>query len=429
MISNVRNGSRAWHVSTAIVTSIPRPSFFYSEVGRQIKEVAIRQLYGWNDLLVLPDDLREFAWSAPMRDLAARIGLSDVGLKKLLTACGVPTPPQGYWNKVHAGKPVPKCPKSPARRPGETGRVRVDARFAGVLKPADPLPSQGPFASAFVPEDLDDLYAQELKAIGRIGVPKGLDRVHRALLQILKQEQRRREKIAQSRWHWDGPKFDNPLDKRRLKILSAVFMALSKRGHEADAYERDGEIHATAIVGDTRLGLEVTVVGNRAARVYGRDRSTADLPLRTPLTLRVDPDFDGKNEVSWQDDEDGTLETKIAHIAAGVIVAGEARFRRSLREAEERAEQQRILEEKRRREELAARNRKRLESLHRSGELLRQAEDIRALVARVREAIIEGSPEADVATIEAWEKWALEEADKIDPIQSGQFLAHLRPAI
>ena len=89
MISNVRNGSRAWHVSTAIVTSIPRPSFFHSEVGRQIKEVAIRQLYGWNDLLVLPDDLREFAWSAPMRDLAARIGLSDVGLKKLLTACGV----------------------------------------------------------------------------------------------------------------------------------------------------------------------------------------------------------------------------------------------------------------------------------------------------------------------------------------------------
>lgn len=387
----------------------------------------IRRPYGWNDILVLPEDLREFAWSAPMRDLAARIGLSDVGLKKLLRSCGVPTPPQGYWNKVHAGKPVPKWPKPPARRPGETGRVRVDARFAEVLRPADPLPSEGSFASAFVPEDLDELYAQELKAIGRVGVPRSLDRVHRALLQILKQEQRRREKVAQSGWQWDGPKFDSPLDKRRLRILSAVFIALSKRGHDADAYERDGEIHATAIVGDTYVGLDVSVAGkHRTVRVYGRDRPAADLPAKAPLRFRVNPDFDGKNSVSWQDDAGGTLESKIAAIVAGVIVAGEARFRRSLREAEERAEQLRILEEKRRQEKLAARNKERLESLHRSGELLRQAEDIRALVARVRQAIVDGTADLDPATIEAWEQWALSEADKIDPVRSGQITTHLR---
>ncbi|WP_287293181.1 hypothetical protein [Mesorhizobium sp.] len=49
-----------------------------------------------NDILVLPDDLIAFAWSAPMRDLAAKLELSDVGLKKLLTRCGVASPPQGY---------------------------------------------------------------------------------------------------------------------------------------------------------------------------------------------------------------------------------------------------------------------------------------------------------------------------------------------
>ncbi|WP_246680604.1 hypothetical protein [Mesorhizobium sp. B2-4-13] len=48
------------------------------------------------DILVLPDDLIAFAWSAPMRDLAAKLELSDVGLKKLLTRCGVASPPQGY---------------------------------------------------------------------------------------------------------------------------------------------------------------------------------------------------------------------------------------------------------------------------------------------------------------------------------------------
>ena len=89
----------------------------------------MRHVYGWNHILVDPDELREFAWSAPMRDLAAKVDLSDVGLKKLLASFGIVTPPQGYWNKMHAGKAVPKCPKAPPRRPGEIGRVRLDETF------------------------------------------------------------------------------------------------------------------------------------------------------------------------------------------------------------------------------------------------------------------------------------------------------------
>ncbi len=60
------------------------------------------------DFIVTPDQLWDFAWSAPMRDLAAQVGLSDVGLKKLLRSHGISSPPQGYWNKLRAGKPVPK---------------------------------------------------------------------------------------------------------------------------------------------------------------------------------------------------------------------------------------------------------------------------------------------------------------------------------
>lgn len=133
-------------------------------------------VYGWKELLVLPDDLIAFAWSAPMRDLAAKIGLSDVGLKKMLRSHGVITPPQGYWNKIHAGKPVSKRPKAAARRPGETGRIRLDQRFASVVASTAPLPSSGPFATPAVPEDPDELYAQELKAIGRVAVPRKLER-------------------------------------------------------------------------------------------------------------------------------------------------------------------------------------------------------------------------------------------------------------
>lgn len=385
-------------------------------------------LYRWNQISIPPDDLIAFAWSAPMRDLAAKVGLSDVGLKKLLRSHGVVTPPQGYWNKVHAGKPVPKRPKAPPRRPGETGRVHLDQRFASVFIPAEPMPSSGPFASPIVPEDLEQLYAQELKAIGRVAVPRKLERVHYALTQIRNQEERRREKFAASGWSWDAPKLDSAVDRRRLRILNAIFMALSRRGHQGDAYERDGEIHATAIIGDTRLGLEIEPAGRRQPhRSYVRAQSATDLPAKTPLAFRVDPNFDRRERQSWQDDDSGALESRIAEIAASIIVAGEAKFRRSLREAEERAEQQRLAEERRRQERIEARNRQRLEHLRTSGELLRQAHDLRTLIASVRDAVIAGSAEVDQATLEAWERWASAEADRLDPILSGQILSHLAP--
>jgi hypothetical protein len=44
-----------------------------------------------------------------MRDAATDIGISDVGLKKVCIRHRVPVPPQGYWNKVHAGQRPPKA--------------------------------------------------------------------------------------------------------------------------------------------------------------------------------------------------------------------------------------------------------------------------------------------------------------------------------
>lgn len=79
-----------------------------------------------------------------MRDLAATIGISDVGLKKLLKAHGIVTPPQGHWNRVHADRPVTAPPKPPARGPGESGRVRLDPRFRGHVPEAAPVPEEGP---------------------------------------------------------------------------------------------------------------------------------------------------------------------------------------------------------------------------------------------------------------------------------------------
>jgi hypothetical protein len=53
-------------------------------------------------------ELYDLIWSKPLRDVAADLGISDVGLSKVCERHRVPRPEQGYWNKVNAGKPAKK---------------------------------------------------------------------------------------------------------------------------------------------------------------------------------------------------------------------------------------------------------------------------------------------------------------------------------
>ncbi len=379
--------------------------------------------YYRDDILVLPQDLIAFAWSAPLRELAAKVELSDVGLRKQLISLGVPLPPQGYWNKVHAGKPLPPMPEPEARRPGQTGRFRIDHRFRNVVPAAPRMAAGGPFASTEVPEDLSELYARELEAIGQVTVPKSLDRPHNGLVQLLKDEDKKRAKFAAR--GWGGPLFDSPVAKRQLRILNGLFLALAKRRHDCRAYEHDGTIYATATIGDTGVGIDISLLGRDPRRQRSQPLPES-LPLSTPLALKISPRYEEHLTRRWQDDKDGQLEEKIAIIAASIIVAGELGFRDSLREIEEREENERLKAERQRQEHLEAQNQQRLQNLIMSGELLRQAQDIRILVDEVRAAIVTGGHDLSPVELKAWEEWALEQADRIDPIKSGQFLSHIR---
>lgn len=63
------------------------------------------------------EELYELVWSKTMRDAAATIPMSDVGLKKECRRRGVPVPPQGYWNKVRAGHTMQPRPPLPPEAP------------------------------------------------------------------------------------------------------------------------------------------------------------------------------------------------------------------------------------------------------------------------------------------------------------------------
>jgi len=53
-------------------------------------------------------ELYNLVWTEPVQKVAAGLGISDVGLKKVCRAADIPVPERGYWAKLQAGKSVAK---------------------------------------------------------------------------------------------------------------------------------------------------------------------------------------------------------------------------------------------------------------------------------------------------------------------------------
>lgn len=362
-----------------------------------------------------------------MRELAQKIGISDVGLKKLLRAQGIGTPPQGHWNRVHAGRKVAGPPAPYTRRPGESGRIRLDGRFREHIPETNAMPEEGSFASKQVPEDLAELREKELAAIGRAAVPRDLSRPAAGLARLLRIEVARREKAAASRWSWDEAHFDTPLGQRQLRLLSGLFTALARRDHRCEVWEEDEALRARCTIGEEALRLRFEIMGKHRTELrHGYYKPSRDLPAKTPLRLVLDRSLRAPLPTSWADEPDHSLEKQITEIAADLVVAAEASFRQGLTEAREREEQHLKWQEERRLARLAELQEKRLADLRASGELLREADEIRALVARVEDAMLRGqTSELTPEQVARWKVWALSRADQIDPVLSGQVFAHL----
>ncbi len=384
--------------------------------------------------------LTEFAWSAPIRDLAPKLNLSDVGLRKILKGHGVNLPPQGYWLAKQPTEMVLGLQKIPPRRPGQSQRIHLDSRFETVLTPDAPLDPDGPFESALVPEDLESLRALEVKAIGYVRVPLRLGNPNPGLHALLKKEELRRIKITsgQHAWRSDGPLFDNVVDQRQLRLLNAILFALSKREVHAKVHLEEYNFHAIATVGDFTVSFTMIPATKPKNLIqYAYAETMTKLPPRSRVVVMINPSRSGTSGDIWQDDAEGQLETKIPSIAAAVIVAGETAFRQNVRmRAEWRAQREREEEIEARRRQLqeqqeilrreAEAEAKRLADLKLSGKLLREANELRDLVAVVREKMNANPDLAEKYDIAEWENWATDYADRIDPIKSGQVLSHLK---
>lgn len=110
------------------------------------------------------------------------------------------------------------------------GAGRYDAwsyRQLGDAELLGPLPPRPVFAV-----DLDVLRATCLKQIDKIVVPRDLSRPHHSIAKYLAvDEQRRIAQLGKSYLSpWDAPRFASPFEQRRLRVISALMIALGRAG-------------------------------------------------------------------------------------------------------------------------------------------------------------------------------------------------------
>lgn len=113
-------------------------------------------------------EMYNLVWGKPLRLLCSDFGVSDVALKKACRKANVPTPPVGYWNKIHAGKKVTTTPL-PQRGLGMSDRVSVgSSRWNyGRYDPLAPLPPEPAFDG-----DEADVRSRAVKQVGKVTIPR-----------------------------------------------------------------------------------------------------------------------------------------------------------------------------------------------------------------------------------------------------------------
>ena len=134
--------------------------------------------------------------------------------------------------------------------------------------------------------------------IGKVTVAKTLDLAAPIIAKLLRKDDSKREKAAAGGmvFSWEKPQYDTAAQQRRLRILSAIFLATARFGGRADTWGggHDKPIEEFAVVvGHQRVLVKATVVESSPQR-------KPDNEPRTP-TVRIRIEMD--RSTFWEDGE------------------------------------------------------------------------------------------------------------------------------
>jgi len=366
--------------------------------------------------------LLDLLWTKPLRVLAPEIGVSDPALRKAARLANLPTPPLGHWIKLAAGKKSAIKPALPPRGFGAPEDIEFgfeEWSYPPKKTPPAPEPPDAPVPD----ESMDSVRERAVRAVGEITVARDLKLPHPFVRTLLADDAAMAEKArsAPSYMASSSPvRYIAPADHRKLRLLSALALGLARAEIKLSLWRAE---RATLQVG-VKPAFPVSVTGKTERR-----RKPADGD-RLSIIVGVTPDGYGDVLARWDDEPNHSLESLITEIVVEIVVLVETRYRKArldhhkwqverwLEEIEQ-ARKAAIEAERLERERIEKLERDRVDRLLRDADRLRQADAIRAYVA---EAGRRSSGDVDSEASDRWRRWALEQADRIDPVASGAFL-------
>jgi hypothetical protein len=376
--------------------------------------------------------LYDLVWSEPMKNLSVRFGISDVALKKTCARAGIPTPDRGYWAKKQAGNETIQA-VLPMRPPGMDDEVSIASGGNGsdqYWNEEEILGFVG--APPQFAESIETVRARVAETVGHVAVPHKVRNWHPTIERLLKEDEKRREKQLTDPYpmSWDKPVFDTPFERRRLRVLNSLFLAVGKlngksavHGHEAR------QIRISFFQQHLHLTLDKPKRSSRHAQVLNTTGESND----PRLCLSILRGFGSETVLaSWQDEDAQKLEMHMTDVAVRVILTAELQYREhSLRQYEWRVQRKAELAEEQRKRKLEAERaekerQKRVEQarinrLLRDAAAFQQAGEIRKYVEVIRLAMARDNS-SPMDEVNQWSKWALAQADRIDPTIGGRFL-------
>jgi len=382
----------------------------------------------------------DLAWSKPVSQLAKELGMSDVGLAKKYRALSFPLPARGYWAKLQAGK-QPTRPPLPERPLGETETIHPAYLTGGwrqqeedrlILEQPIPPPPEFPETLAAVKERLS-------KDVSRLKLKATLSPVHHALQALLSADEKRVEEWRREAFRsWMEPYFVSKYEKRRLRIINAIFTAVSKlsakpslRGKNPGIfYVQVGSVPVEFVIDAPSRARDVDwrERGWRPTSPTGRSDSEA-MVLEIHAGGLATPELTFK----WKDSPEKKIEEALDEIVLNLLLAGEAYVRASddlkykqyfirTEELLKRIEERKEAEIKAERERLLAERLSAIEALRSQLTDFTFAQDVRRYVSSVRERLDGDADSASHAAFQEWSRWALAIADQVDPVQRLAFL-------
>lgn len=375
------------------------------------------------------DELYEDVWSQPLISLVPKYGVSAVAIGKTCRKLQVPLPGRGYWAKKAHGHPVTRKPLP---------KVSDVPRIVRYQRPTivNTLPSPPP-KPEFPVEDEDKIEIDRIDRMLSAGafIVKKPRKALRHPLIVAARNILHRASVSKAilQTPWNGSCLDIRVSKaslgRALATMAAIIAVLEENGVKVKVASCDKpwggrsiETGATILGEKIQFGISERIRHMRvpdtaaAPDAAGRPRFVRHYEATGELSIQV---FSNSNYFTtiWRDTKQTKVESHVPECVASMMKIAVEYRRNTAKRLQEELFKKLRWEELRQLKTLVDAEENRIQRLEQGADDWHRARAIREYILALVDCRKEQGKELGPDTaLGRWVTWALEQADRIDPL-------------